>query len=44
MQAKMRAMMLMSPLANEKWLSKRGAVDWLDYQIADAIAYIGRQS
>ena len=36
----MRSMMLMSPLANEKWSRKRGQVDWLDYQIADAIRYI----
>jgi primase-polymerase (primpol)-like protein len=38
--SRMRAMMLMSPLANEKWLSKRGAGDWLDYQIANAIEYV----
>lgn len=37
--AKMRAMMLLSPLANDKWFSKRGKQDWLDYQIANAIAY-----
>ena len=37
--AKMRAMMLLSPLANEKWFSKRGKQDWLDYQIANAIAH-----
>lgn len=36
---KMRTMMLLSPLANEKWFSKRGKQDWLDYQIANAIAY-----
>jgi primase-polymerase (primpol)-like protein len=36
---KMRAMMLLSPLANEKWYSKRGKGDWLDHQIADAIRY-----
>lgn len=36
---KMRSMMLMSPLANDKWFEKRGAGDWLDLQIADAIAY-----
>jgi putative DNA primase/helicase len=36
----MRSMMLMSPLANRKWFEKRGRGDWLDYQIADAIAYI----
>lgn len=34
-------MMLLSPLANEKWLQKRGQVDWLDYQIADAIRFTG---
>lgn len=38
--AKMRRMILMAPLANEKWLSKRNTIDWLDYQIADAIAYV----
>lgn len=37
----MREMMLMSPLVNEKWLTKRGEGDWLDHQIADAIAYVG---
>lgn len=36
---KMRAMMLLSPLANEKWFSKRGNQDWLDYQITNAISY-----
>lgn len=36
----MRAMMLMSPLANEKWFEKRNAGDWLNHQIADAIAYV----
>lgn len=36
---KMRAMMMLSPLANEKWFSKRGKQDWLEYQIANAIAY-----
>jgi primase-polymerase (primpol)-like protein len=40
--ARMRQMMLMSPLANEKWFSKRGATDWLDYQIADAIIHTGK--
>jgi primase-polymerase (primpol)-like protein len=38
--AKMRAMMLLSPLANDKWFSKRGKQDWLDYQIANAISYV----
>jgi hypothetical protein len=33
-------MMLLSPLANEKWFSKRGNGDWLDYVIADAIRYV----
>jgi len=37
---KMRRMLLLSPLANAKWLSKRGTTDWLDHQIADAIAYV----
>jgi hypothetical protein len=41
---RMRSMMLLSPLANEKWFEKRGGVDWLDYQIADAIAYMSGQS
>jgi hypothetical protein len=41
----MRAMMLMSPLANnEKWFSKRGTRDWLDYQIEAAIRYVKRRS
>lgn len=40
--AKMRSMILMSPLANEKWFSKRGMGDWLDHQIKDAIDYIIR--
>jgi len=40
--AQMRAMLLESPLANEKWLEKRGSSDWLDYQIADAIAFVNR--
>jgi hypothetical protein len=34
----MRSMILMSPLANDKWFEKRGGGDWLDHQIADAIA------
>ena len=37
---RMRSMMLLSPLANEKWLSKRGQGDWLDHQIADAIRHV----
>jgi putative DNA primase/helicase len=37
---KMRAMILMAPLANEKWLSKRGEGNWLDHQIDDAIRYL----
>jgi putative DNA primase/helicase len=42
--ARMRTLILMSPLANEKWFERRGAGDWLAYQIADAIAYVqGRQ-
>jgi putative DNA primase/helicase len=41
--ARMRSMILMSPLANDKWLEKRGAGDWLDYQIADAIGYVSRR-
>ena len=40
---KMRSMILMSPLANEKWFEKRGSGDWLDHQIADAIAYVSRR-
>jgi hypothetical protein len=41
--ARMRSMMLMSPLADEKWFSRRGMRDWLDYQIADAIQYTRRR-
>jgi hypothetical protein len=37
---RMRSMILMSPLANEKWFEKRGGGDWLDYQVSDAIAYV----
>lgn len=37
---RMRSMMLLSPLANDKWFKKRGAGDWLDHQIANAIAYV----
>jgi hypothetical protein len=37
---RVRQMVLMAPLANEKWFSKRGNGDWLDYQIADAIRYV----
>jgi putative DNA primase/helicase len=40
---RMREMMLMSPLANEKWFSKRGTRDWLDYQIEDALRYVKRR-
>lgn len=40
--AQMRAMLLASPLANEKWTSRRGKGDWLNYQIADAIRYVNR--
>lgn len=36
---RMRAMLLMSPLCNEKWFTPRGSGDWLDHQIADATAY-----
>lgn len=39
--ARMRSMMLRSPLVNDKWFSKRGDADWLDRQIADAIRYTG---
>jgi putative DNA primase/helicase len=38
--ARMRSMMLMSPLANEKWLSKRGTGDYLDYQVENAIKFV----
>lgn len=37
---KMRSMILMSQLANDKWFEKRGAGDWLDHEIADAITYV----
>ncbi len=40
--AQMRALVLMSPLANDKWFSKRGDGDWLDHQIVDAISYTHR--
>jgi primase-polymerase (primpol)-like protein len=40
---RMRNMILLSPLANEKWFEKRGGGDWLDHQIADAIAYVSRK-
>lgn len=38
--AQMRALMERSPLANPKWWSKRGSMDWLDRQIADAIGHV----
>jgi primase-polymerase (primpol)-like protein len=38
---RMRSMILLSPLANDKWFEKRGGGDWLDHQITDAIAYVG---
>lgn len=38
--SKMRAMMLQSSLANEKWHSRRGDTDWLEYQITDSILYV----
>ena len=41
--ARMRTLMLMSPLANEKWHTKRGDRDWLDLQIADAIAFVSHR-
>jgi len=41
-EAQMRAMLLASPLANDKWHDRRGNGDWLDYQIADAIRYVNR--
>lgn len=37
---RMRQMMLLSPLKNDKWFEPRGTTgDWLDYQIHDAIRY-----
>jgi putative DNA primase/helicase len=36
----MRAMMLTSSLANDKWFTKRPAGDWLDHVIVDAITYM----
>jgi primase-polymerase (primpol)-like protein len=42
--SRMRTMILMSPLANDKWLEKRGAGNWLDYQIADALVYVSRKA
>ncbi len=40
---RMRSMMLLSPLTNDKWFEKRGGGDWLDHQIADAIGYVSRR-
>ena len=37
--ATMRAMMTMSPLANDKRWSKRGNRDWLGYTIEDAVIF-----
>ena len=42
--AKMRSMMLLSQLANDKWFEKRGGGDWLDHQIADAIKYVSKET
>lgn len=39
---RMRRMLLLAPLANAKWFDRRGSSDWLDYQIATAIAYVSR--
>ena len=39
---KMRTMMNMSPLANEKWWSKRGHTDWLGHAIEDAVTFTRR--
>ena len=39
--SKIRSMMLLLPLVNAKWFARRGAGDWLDYQIADAVDYVG---
>jgi len=36
---RMREMILMSPLRNDKWFEGRGSEDWLDHQIADAVAF-----
>lgn len=36
---RMRDMILMSPLRNDKWFEARSGEDWLDHQIADAIAF-----
>jgi putative DNA primase/helicase len=42
--ARMRALMLLSPLARDKWFSKRGKNgDWLDLMIADAIDYLKKR-
>jgi primase-polymerase (primpol)-like protein len=40
---RMRAMMLQSPLSNDKWYSRRGDRDYLDYQIQNAINYVQRR-
>lgn len=41
---RMRRMMLVAPLANAKWFERRGEGDWLDYQIAAAIAYVAHST
>ena len=37
---KIRSMMLLSQLANDKWFEQRGEGGWLAHQIADAIANV----
>jgi primase-polymerase (primpol)-like protein len=37
---RMRQAILTSSLVNDKWFTKRGNVDYLDYQIANAINYV----
>lgn len=38
--AQMRALMERSPLANDKWWSRRGDRDWLQCQIEDAVTFL----
>lgn len=40
-QARMRRMMEQTGLPKDKWTSKRGNGDWLDWRIADACKFVG---
>lgn len=37
---RMKHLLYQTALVREKWAEKRGAQTWIDYQIADAIAYV----